>query len=164
MCGIGICHDRYSANCLNRILNKMESCFSLTLNKFPMWETFVNLTFINRTLVYSLRTQELIGNEVQFRQVSLYQLICFRIISINEEKDDLPTLYWTPRLHNNSYRERALLILILGQQNNWIMTKLVSAVRDYNNTFTKSSHVVTSIKCGYWKNQQPFPMKILKSV
>ena len=43
----------------------------------------------------------------------------------------------------------ALLILIFVQQNNRIMTKLVSAVRDYNHTLTESSHVVASIKCGY---------------
>jgi hypothetical protein len=40
-----------------------------------MSTTLVKLTLKNRPLNYSLRTQELIGNEVPVRQVPLYQRI-----------------------------------------------------------------------------------------
>jgi len=39
--------------CPNRTLNKTESCINKTLNEFPMFEIFVNLTCINQTPVYS---------------------------------------------------------------------------------------------------------------
>jgi hypothetical protein len=34
-------------------------------------------------------------------------------IPINEEYDDLSTLYWIPKLHRNPYREKAIFIISL---------------------------------------------------
>jgi hypothetical protein len=42
----------YSETCIDRTLNKLESCINRTLYKVPMWESFVNLTSINRTPFY----------------------------------------------------------------------------------------------------------------
>ena len=43
----------YSKTCLNRTLNKPESCINHIKIKVPMMQIFVNLTCINRTPVYS---------------------------------------------------------------------------------------------------------------
>ena len=57
-----------SKTCLNRTLNKPESCINRTLHDVPMQEIFLNLTCIYPTPVL-LQTQK-----VQFRQDSLYSL------------------------------------------------------------------------------------------
>jgi hypothetical protein len=73
-------------------------------------------------------------------------------IPINEEYNDLPSLYWILRLHKNPYRERyvACSSTCSAKELSMTMTQLcLQSKRDYNHIVTKYIHVVTSIKCGY---------------
>ena len=51
---------------------------------------------------------------------------------INEEYNDLPTLYWIPRLRNNPYRERHITSSSTCSTKELLitMTKILSAVKE----------------------------------
>jgi len=63
-------------------------------------------------------------------------------ILINEEYNNLPTLYWIPKNHKNPYRER--YIACFSTCSKKIITlstiNILSTVKDYNRTVTKSIH------------------------
>ena len=65
--------------CLNWTLNKPKSCINQTLNKILMQEIFVNLTFINRTLVYSEHKSWSQGNSFKAALATILtkKIICF---------------------------------------------------------------------------------------
>jgi len=73
-------------------------------------------------------------------------------IPINEEYNDLPSLYWILRLHKNPYRERYIAgssTCSTKELSITMTTFYLQSKRGDNHIVTKSIHVVTSIKCGY---------------
>jgi hypothetical protein len=82
-------------------------------------------------------------------------------IPINEEYDDLPTLYWIPKLHKNPYREMYIAGSYTCSTEELFITttNLLSAVKEGLQLYfdkATSIHVATSIKCGSWKSLKTF--------
>ena len=60
-------------------------------------------------------------------------------IPINEENDDLLTLYWIAKLNESIYKKVYCRFFYLS----------VKMPQCFLHSVTKSNHVVVSIKCGY---------------
>lgn len=77
----------YNETCLNRNLNKPESCIYLTLDKVPINDLFVNITCIDQNL--SIPNTQVGPKEVWCRQVPLYLFLkaeIYSIVSLDQNK------------------------------------------------------------------------------
>jgi hypothetical protein len=89
----------YSQTFLHRTQNKSESCKNQTSNKVPMYEIFINLTCINRKLVYSEHKSWPQGGLICTGLTVFVIVYCILTTNFSATRENQRRQYLKPRNH-----------------------------------------------------------------
>ena len=60
------------------------------------------------------------NKSVNCKTLSFYIYFCHKDDMTKENQEEVPTLYWLPKLHKNPIKQDLLLILVLVRQQNFL--------------------------------------------